>query len=254
MSVDLNWTAQGDGKPVVLLHPIGLDGSCWNDVAKRLSSKRKLIQVDLRGHGLSPVCPRTTSLADHADDVANLMTKLGISPCPVVGVSFGGMVATKLAINHSELVSTIVVSACPSAIPDKARDALRARGDDAAQNGMAAIVPSTLERWFTVDFRNSSKVAPFRKRLLDDDPLTWRDSWHAIAAMDFSAQLGDISLPVYCIHAEKDLGASYEALAATANGVQNGWLDVIHDAPHMVHIERPDEFSALVRQHLEHHP
>lgn len=250
MPVELNWTTKGDGKPVVLLHPVGLDGSSWNDVATRLSSTCRVIQVDLRGHGLSPSGPRTTSIAEHGEDVAALITRLGFAPCPVVGVSFGGMVATKLAIDHADLVSTIVVSACPSAIPAKAVDALKARGDEAADKGMTAIIPATLERWFSEPFLNSNAVDRYRERLMSDDPLIWRDTWHAIAGMDFSAQLSAISMPVYCIHAEKDLGASYEALAATANGVQNGRLDVIADAPHMVHIEKPEEFATLVEQHL----
>lgn len=250
MEVALNHRIEGEGSPVLFLHPVGLDSTSFDAVATRLASGRRVIKADLRGHGRSPIGAPATSISDHAGDVAALMRKLKLPPCPVVGVSFGGMIATALAIEHPGSASTIVVSACPSSIPDGAREALRARGDAAVTGGMESILAETLERWFSEPFQNSPAVELYRQRLLDDEPTVWRDSWHAIAGLNLTPWLNGIDVPVFCIHAEKDRGTSYEALAATVNSVPNGRLKVILDAPHMAHIEKPEEFSALVDAHL----
>ena len=116
---------------------------------------------------------------------------------------------------------------------------------------MEAILPETLERWFSEAFRTGPEVEPYRARLLADRPETWRDGWHTIAGLDLTDRLPEIAVPVYCIHAENDRGASLEAMTATAEGVPDGRLDVIPGAPHMVHIERPREFADLVLKHLD---
>lgn len=250
MAVALHFVERGAGKPVVLLHPVGLDHACWHKVASILARTHRVIAVDLRGHGQSPRLPGSTNIFDYAADVAALIERLDIGPCAVVGVSFGGMTATALAIARPDLVSTVVVSACPSSIPDDARAALRARGDQAMKEGMAAILPETLARWFSDGFQSGDAVEPYRRRLLADHPETWQDGWHTIAALDLGPRLSEIACPVLCIHAESDKGASLAALKATADGVQDGTLAVIKGAPHMVHIERAEEFAALVQAHL----
>ncbi|KMK64949.1 alpha/beta fold hydrolase [Puniceibacterium sp. IMCC21224] len=251
MTLALNYREEGAGKPVVLLHPVGLDLESWRHVTPLLARSRRVIAVDLRGHGRSPKEPRSTDIFDYAADVAVLIEALDLGPCPVVGVSFGGMVTTALAISRPDLVSTAVVSACPSAIPKAGRTGLRARGDTALVEGMAAILPDTLNRWFTDRFLHSEEVEIYRKRLLDDDPADWCAGWHTIAGLDLTAQLCLIGCPVYCIHAESDKGASLAAMTATVEGVKDGRLDVIAGAPHMVHIECPEEFAGLLLGHLE---
>ena len=101
MAVALSFSEAGEGRPVVLLHPVGLDRRCWADVAGLLPDRR-VVAVDLRGHGESPRVPRTHDIFDYAADVAALIERLGGGPCAVAGVSFGGMVATALAIGRPE--------------------------------------------------------------------------------------------------------------------------------------------------------
>ena len=54
VAVALHGVAEGAGEALVLLHPIGLDHSFWDDLPARLSRHRRVLLLDLRGHGDSP--------------------------------------------------------------------------------------------------------------------------------------------------------------------------------------------------------
>ncbi|MFZ9981037.1 MAG: alpha/beta fold hydrolase [Cyclobacteriaceae bacterium] len=98
----------GSGKPVVILH--GLFGSSdnWMTQARMLGEHYSVYTIDLRNHGLSPHNDRHDYEA-MAEDVRAFIKTQNLVPAAVIGHSMGGKVAMKLAIDHPELVSKLVV-------------------------------------------------------------------------------------------------------------------------------------------------
>lgn len=94
-----------DRPQVLIAH--GLFGSArnWGAIAKRLSSDRKVIAVDMRNHGES-AWTETHTYADMAEDLAELLTE----PTDIVGHSMGGKAAMMLALNRPEHVRRLVVA------------------------------------------------------------------------------------------------------------------------------------------------
>jgi len=94
--------------PVVMLH--GLLGSLdnWNSQAKKLSSYRSVISVDLRNHGDSPHV-KGMSYREMAEDIITLLSYLNIKHCYLMGHSMGGKVAMTLALNFPEIVNKLLV-------------------------------------------------------------------------------------------------------------------------------------------------
>ena len=90
---------------VLIAH--GLFGSArnWGAIAKRLSSDRQVVAVDMRNHGTSPWSDSHT-YQDMADDLAQLLD----APCDVVGHSMGGKAAMMLALSSPEKVRRLVVA------------------------------------------------------------------------------------------------------------------------------------------------
>jgi len=74
-----------------------------------LSSRRRVIEVDLQAHGRTADIDRPLSLEAMADDVAALMKHLGIEKADVMGYSLGGGVALRTAIQHPGVVRKLVV-------------------------------------------------------------------------------------------------------------------------------------------------
>jgi lipase len=99
----------GRGAPVVGIH--GLTASYLNfvGIAERLSGRRPLFAVDLRGRGDSDKPEGPYGMAQHARDVAAAMRALGLGPSIIVGHSMGAFVATALAAQDPDLVSGVVM-------------------------------------------------------------------------------------------------------------------------------------------------
>lgn len=109
--------AGGEGPPVVLLHGFGGDAR-WQltDVMCRLADHHRVIAPDLLGFGSSVATePRAVGLLAQADAVAQVMQRLDAPRADVLGTSYGGMVAYRLATHHPERVSRLVLVDSPAA-------------------------------------------------------------------------------------------------------------------------------------------
>jgi pimeloyl-ACP methyl ester carboxylesterase len=108
------YEVHGNGEPVVLLHgafmAITDDWLVWT---KELAKTRKVIAVELQGHGRTADINRDLTAENLADDVAGLLDYLKIPNADIVGYSLGGGAAIQLAIRHPEKVRRVVVISAP---------------------------------------------------------------------------------------------------------------------------------------------
>src|SRR5947208_15918750 len=81
------------GRPMLLLHGIGMDWRVWQAVSRRLRPHFHLYLLDLRGHGSSAKPESGYTLAHYAADVEDVIDTLGLRDVVLVGSSLGGMVA-----------------------------------------------------------------------------------------------------------------------------------------------------------------
>jgi pimeloyl-ACP methyl ester carboxylesterase len=102
----------GNGEPLLLLHGgLGSIDMFEPDLAA-LAKHAQVIAVDLYGHGRTALTDRSISLVDLGDDMALVLQGLGVRRADVMGYSFGGGVAFRLAVQHPELVRRLPRS-CP---------------------------------------------------------------------------------------------------------------------------------------------
>lgn len=105
----LYYESEGDGEPLVLIPGFASGRSLWSRQVGPLARHFRVISFDPRGVAQSdkPDGPQTISLL--ADDVAALLTLLGIESAHVVGVSFGGFVAQEFALRHPGRLRRLVL-------------------------------------------------------------------------------------------------------------------------------------------------
>jgi pimeloyl-ACP methyl ester carboxylesterase len=104
------YEVHGSGDPVVLLHGAFMTiTNNWTGWIGELSKTRKVIAVELQGHGRTADIDRDISSANLADDVAALLDYLKIPRADVIGYSMGGGVALQCAIRHPDKVRKVVV-------------------------------------------------------------------------------------------------------------------------------------------------
>jgi len=249
--VEIAYRRTGQGTPVLLLHPIGLDSSWWQPFAEQLAPRFSVVSMDFRGHGGSAPVRGEVELTDLAEDAAALLRALGLAPAHVVGLSMGGMVAQYLAIRHPDLVRSLVLLGTASTLPDEARKQMVARGEVARRDGMRAVLEATIERWFTPAARSSELVKRCEKRLLENDVESWAACWRAISRLDTLSLLKRIKAPALVVTGDKDLSTPPAAARVIADNIPGAAMTLIEGAPHMGPYEFPEAYLAPVVAFLQ---
>lgn len=103
------YEVHGNGDPVVLLHGAFMTiTNNWSGWIGELSKTRRVIAVEMQGHGRTADIAREFSYENLADDVAALLDELKIEQADLLGYSLGGGVAMQCAIRHPERVRKVV--------------------------------------------------------------------------------------------------------------------------------------------------
>ena len=246
----LNHVIEGAGRPVVLLHPVGIDLTFLAPLASLLARRYRVVSMDLRGHGRSPLMPLAENLDDFAGDVHDTIASAGLGSCAVIGFSFGGMVAQTLALRHAADVSALIPCAGPCTQTPEGRSVAAARGTDALQRGMAAVLEAAMERWFTPAFRASGGADAARRHLRERDARGWAQGWKAIAAIDTLPHLPGVLVPTLAIAGELDKSSPPNIVKMIADAVPGAQFKVIPGAPHMLFIEAPEAVAEVIEDFL----
>lgn len=108
---ELHYTVHGDGQPVLLISPAATSSEVWlgHQVPALRRAGYQPITFDNRGTPPSRVPPGPYRIADFVADTIDLISGLGIAPCPIIGASLGAMVAQELALARPDLVTSLVL-------------------------------------------------------------------------------------------------------------------------------------------------
>ena len=100
----------GAGDPIVLLHGAYMTiNSNWSELIPILSKTRKVIALELDGHGHTPLSQRPLSYPTLAGDVATVLKYLKIDSADILGFSYGGTVAYQFAIQHPAMTKKLII-------------------------------------------------------------------------------------------------------------------------------------------------
>jgi pimeloyl-ACP methyl ester carboxylesterase len=136
---------QGTALPVVLVHGFGGSTAVWDPQIDHLKTARRVVALDLRGHGQSDVAPRQSDyeVPAMAGDIAAVADALGLQRFALVGHSLGASVATAYAAAHPQRVAGLVMVGPPG----RADGPQAVQWIDALRNDYAGV---TRKQWDVV--------------------------------------------------------------------------------------------------------
>jgi len=235
-SGDATWFARIDHAgtpgfpPIVMIHGLVVSGAYFRPVAMYLDGDLSLWIPDLPGFGRSETGGDIWTLDQHADGLAAWMVEHGLAGAVMVGNSLGCQVLTLLAVNHPELVHSLILIA-PTMDPDESnvlQIAWRAMLDVPREN------PSIWSVWIPDFFR----AGPWRAiRSLNSglrDPQLYR--------------LDDISQPVLVIGGERDPIISPEWVHEMASRIPKGEAIILPGAPHAMNYSDPKALAGVIHR------
>jgi len=186
------YEVHGSGEPVVLLHGAFMTiTNNWTGWIAELARTRKVIAVEMQGHGRTADIPREMSYENLAGDVAALLDHLKIPRADLIGYSMGGAVAMQCAIGHPDKVRKVVVISS------------RFRHDGFVKEGLDAIANLT-----AAAFKGSPLEVEYKK--LSPTPDQFPNFVRRVVAaaskpFDFGAdRLKATEAPMFFIHGDAD--------------------------------------------------
>lgn len=247
----------GSGPAVVLLHGHSLDTRMWDTQFAAFAKQYRTVRLDFRGYGRSST-QREDFQHTHADDVLTVMDSLHIDRAHVIGLSMGAFVAgDMLAIFPHRLLSCTLVSGGirnspgPSEPMDEAesrqRDeeiaALKQKGIDAYKREWHDILMSSggsqRERmrqplWQMVNDWSAWQPLHKEVRLFDG-----KEAWQALR------KRGITDVPTLIVRGENEV-KDRNGRPREMNYLSRARFEIIPDCGHMLNMERPEEFNALL--------
>jgi 3-oxoadipate enol-lactonase len=246
-NVRLNVSVEGsDYAPTLLMmHSIGCDLTLWDPQAAALAGSFRIVRYDARGHGGSDA-PKGDYTVDRLGlDALAILDAVGAQSAYCCGLSLGGITAQWLALHASDRVEGIVIANTAARIGSA--EAWQMRGDTALRDGMQALAPTAITRFFSDEFRAAAPdtVEIFYQRLLTTSPDGYAGCCAVLRDADFLADLGAMAVPAIVIGGGRDVPTPLVQAEELAHGIPGARL-VVLDAGHLSNVERPGGFTEAV--------
>jgi non-heme chloroperoxidase len=256
----LAYETHGSGWPLVLLHGAWVDRDQWTPQVERFAGDFEVVTPDLRGHGESTDDDVTVDRM--ADDVAALCEALGVASPVVCGLSLGGLVAQRLALEHPGSVAGLVLADTVRSVPpvpgsDATRRAMfptaparlttRLWGPGAYFRWLLAGVEATGGRWLALD-DDARSYALDRVDAYDADGFV--DVLEAFAAHS-SPDLSALSVPTLLVHGDHEPVPVRAQNRAMARAIPDATREVLADAGHLSNRDDPAAFGDALEAFLD---
>ena len=225
---------------VVLAGSLGSTSAMWDAQAAALEPRFDVVRYDYPGHGGAPL-EQVADIRDLARDI------LARAPArfSFVGLSLGGAVGMRLALDAPERLDRVVLACTSARFGEPVTWEERARLVRA--EGVEAVVDAVLERWFTPAFPD---VGRYRAMFLSTDAEGYARCCDALARWDVRDELGRIAAPTLVVSGADDPATPPEHSELLASRIPNARHVVIPGARHLANIECAEDFNDLLLDHL----
>lgn len=241
-NLNLYFTDQGNGDPLVFLHGFLEDSGMWKKVASNFIKSNRVICLDLLGHGKTENLGYIHGMETQANMLKFLLDKLNIGKCTLIGHSMGGYVALAFADLYPQKISALCLMNSTAFADDKEKKRNRDRGIQAVKQNHRTFIRIAIPGLFSEENRSI-----FSKEVSEITEDALKMSQQGIIAsiegmkvrVDRSHVLSQKKLSTLMIIGKKDPALDYNSLLEQSKNKQV--QSVIFEDGHMSHIENEKE-------------
>lgn len=252
---EIVYEIQGNGPPVILLHPFPCHREFWNPIAPALNSRYRLITPDLRGHGDSEIGEGPALMAKHAHDVARVLDAAGVGKAAFIVCSIGGYIAFEFWRRFRERVSALVLcDTRPQPDTPEARSNRLKSAADVLEQGteqfIETMVPKLMGQTTVATRPDLVDGARHMMRKMSPQDISLVQRGMA-ERPDSVADLKTINVPTLILIGEEDILSTVADGELMRQSIAGSQLKVIPKAGHYAPWEQPEPVGKILRQFLD---
>lgn len=242
----IHYVEEGKGPAVVFAHGFVMDHTMYAAQFEELPDTYRCLAWDMRGHGRSECPAGPWTMQDLVTDLIAFIEGVNARPCHLVGMSIGGMIAVRLAIQREDLVrSLVLIDTSADAEPEDVALVYRGFQEQIVTNdGLPdELAEGTLPIFYGPAYMEANPEAlKFHVEREQDMPTTALvQGLEALLGRDSVVdRLGEIRVPTLVIHGEVDQAIGIERAEELADGIPGAELIRVPDAGHTTPLEAPD--------------
>lgn len=247
-------TDVGEGDPVVFAHGTLMDRTMFDPQLAALRGEYRAVAYDLRAR--TDRCADEYYLSDLVEDCAAFLDGKGIDSCVLGGMSMGGFMAMRFAVEYPERVDGLVLVDTMAMQHDESDreqygqmiEQTREAGD--VPEGLADIVKNLLFG-ATTNEQNQELVDEWVDRWLSyPGEAIYRETSSWLHRDDFTDRLPEIDVPVLITHGEEDISIEVEEARDMSEHLPDARFEVIPEAGHSSNLENPQTTNAALMEFL----
>lgn len=250
--ISMYYEIHGQGEPIVFIAGFSCDHTVWSLVVDILKVNYQVILFDNRGAGQTDAPVGPYSIEQMSLDVVSLCKELGINRAHFVGNSMGGFILQFLALHHSDLVKSAIISNSTMNANCAFNIYLAAQRQLLAANAPLSALVHAASSW-TFSYRYLSLPGTLDQLIElgvnNPYPFTlsgYDGQYSALLAFDSSDWAYKIQAPLLVIAGDKDLIFSEQSERLLANQIMHSSFVCLQDCGHLPMLEYPEVFSRLV--------
>jgi pimeloyl-ACP methyl ester carboxylesterase len=255
--IEIYYEVTGNGPPLTMIMGLGCSSRQWKWMVPLLAESFRVITFDNRGVGRTDKPDMDYSTDLFADDIAALLHALNIDRTHIFGISVGGMIAQKFALNHPEMVDRLVLGCTmPSFfhLPPATDDSQRMQESQLLPPDKSVDVMLSLflsEKFFD---ESPDLAAQLKEVMLTEKLEQGEDAFllqlGAAMSHDTLEQVKSITAPTLVITGDLDPMAPLENARFLAEQIPDSTLVEFPGVRHAFWVEKFEEASSIIKEFL----
>jgi pimeloyl-ACP methyl ester carboxylesterase len=248
--VELSFKRAGSGRALVLVHGYLGGSSIWAEQMTYFRGHRDVICPDLAGFGDSAHLESPTSIEAHAQGVLALLDRLGVDDFELLGHSMGGMIVQEMVrLAHHRVRKLVLYGTGPMGVLPGRFETIAQSRARLLQDGLAKTASRIAASWF---LHREAAAAFGLCEVLGHQAslqaaLASLDAWET---WNGQAALASINCPALVLWGSQDRSYGWSQPEALWRGIAGADLAVVPGAAHIVHLEKPQMFNAILADFL----
>lgn len=256
MGKNIYYKEYGSGEPIVFLNGVMMSTNSWSPFIKPLSSKYKMITVDLLDQGKSDSSESQYTIDIQAEILENFLNRLGLNKIHLVGMSYGGKIAQTFTIKYQDKVESLVLSNTDSYTTNIMKEIGKGWSFAASTLDGAIISSIIFPYMYSPSYyeKNYSSMQKKEKAISKEIDEKWFNRFERIlnSAVNYNVynQIKNIKVPTLIISSELDIITPIKYQKIIHQQIEGSRWIIIKDTGHAAMYEKSEEYISIIMDFL----